>query len=176
MVDLIQMIGNLSQSLFSVQQLISGFGYMIGILLVFHALSKLKKISDYRVMSPSHEQMFVPIAYLIGGAALIFLPTMFDALSTSLFGSSNVLAYSPYVPYNIESSMNVVIQTAGLIWFIRGFTLTSHASEPGCKDGSKGIAFLVGGLLAMNFTNTMEAVNYILDQIMSFTFTTKNST
>lgn len=167
--DIVSMIGNLSQSLVPVQTLIAGLGYLIGIFLVITAVTKLKKIGDYRSQGSSGEKMFVPIAYLIGGAALIFLPSALKVLSSTAFGTGNILQYTPYNPYNVYASMKILIQTAGLIWFIRGAVLLVHASEPGVKEGPKGLAFIVAGILAVNFEGTVGAVNFVIEHLMSLT-------
>lgn len=158
------MIGNLSRSLIQVEALISGLGYVIGILLMITAIIKLKKIS-----SSSGENVFGPIAFFIGGAALIFLPTMLGALSSTAFGNSNILQYIQYDPFSIYNSMGIVVQTAGLIWFVRGCVLLVYGSEPGAQEGVKGFVFIIGGILAMNFEGTIGAVNYVVSHLLDLT-------
>jgi hypothetical protein len=157
--DIISMIGNLSHSLYQVETLISGLGYLLGILFIITALTKLQKTSK-EGMGPS-------IAFFLGGAALVFMPTMIGALSNTAFGSGNILQYIQYNPYNIYNSMGIVIQTAGLIWFVRGCVLLVSGSEPGADHGTKGFVFLIGGVLAMNFSKTVAVVNYIVSQFLS---------
>lgn len=167
--DLIAIIGNLSQSLLSVQAVVSGLGYLIGILFMIIAISKLKQIGDARARGSGQHKMFVPLAYFMGGAALIFLPSAVNVLSKTTFGSGNVLQYTNYNPYDVYSAMRVIIQTAGLIWFVRGSVLLVHASEPGVQHGPKGLAFIVAGILAMNFEDTIGMTDYFLTKLMSVT-------
>lgn len=167
--DLITMIGNLARSLLSVQHLVSGLAYVIGFLLIFTAIQKYKSIAGSRAGSSSHEKMFVPTAYLFGGAALIFLPSILSVMSNSVFGVGNILQYTKFDPYNIVSSMKLIVRTAGLIWFIRGCILLIHASEPGVQDGPKGLTFLIAGILAMNFDNTIYYFTWIMNQILTYT-------
>ena len=168
-VDIITMIGNLSQSLLKVQAMVTGLGYLVGILLFIVAIMKLKKIGDSRARGGSSEKMFVPLAYFIGGSALVFLPSAITVLSNTTFGNSNVLAYGSFNPYDILSSMTVLIKTAGVIWFVRGCILLVHASEPGVQHGPKGLAFLCAGILAVNFEATMGFVDYVVEKLMSLT-------
>lgn len=172
--DLVTMIGNLSRSLFPVQHLISGFAYLLGILFFITAIMKLKKIGGSGGRH-SQEKMFVPIAFLLGGAALLFLPSAVVSLSNTAFGAGNILRYANYNPYNIYSSMGLVIQTAGLLWFVRGCVLLVHASEPGVQHGPKGLAFLCAGILAMNFESTASFLNGVMQHLESLTLTIKNS-
>lgn len=163
--DFVKMVGNLSQSLLPVQTLISGLGYLIGILFFIAAITKLKKIGEHG-RGGSQEKMFVPIAYFLAGAALVFLPSTLQVLSNTAFGVSNVLQYTQYNPYDVYSAMRIIIQTAGLIWFVRGCVLLAHASEPGVKEGTKGLIFLFAGILAMNFEDTVGVLNYMLNHLM----------
>jgi hypothetical protein len=167
--DVISMIGNVSQSLASVDSLISGFGYLIGILFMITAMTKLRKIGDAKANSSSQEKMFGPIAYFVGGAALIFLPSTLTTLSNTAFGSGNILQYIQYNPYSIYNSMGIIIQTAGLIWFVRGCVLLVHGSEPGVQEGPKGLTFICAGILAMNFEYTFGILNYFMNKLLSLT-------
>ena len=159
--DIVTMIGNLSRSLLQVETLISGLGYLLGIVFIITAILKLK--------GSSSEGMTVPIALFLVGATLIFLPTMIGVVSNSAFGQGNVLQYIKFDPYNIYNSMGLVIQTAGLLWFVRGCVLLVHGSEPGAEDGPKGLVFLIAGVFAMNFSSTVAVVNYIVNHLLHIT-------
>ncbi len=169
--DLVRMIGNLSQSLIPVQALITGLGYLIGILFFITAIGKFRKIGDARASGGSHERMFVPVAYIFGGAILIFLPSSLPVLSSTLFGSSSILEYTTYNPYNVYSAMRVVVQTMGILWFLRGCVLLVHASEPSVKEGPKGLVFIFAGIMAMNFEASIGVINYILNHLMALSLT-----
>lgn len=171
-IDLITMIGNVARSLFSVQHLVSGLAYVLGFLLIFTALQKYKSIAGKRANASSQEKIFVPTAYLFGGAALIFLPSVIDVASNTAFGIGNILQYSKFNPFDIVSSMKLIVRTAGLIWFVRGCILLIHASEPGVQEGPKGLTFLVAGILAMNFDNTVYYFTYVFNQLLTLTMTT----
>ena len=155
------MIGNLSRSLLQVETLVSGLGYLIGILLMITALIKLKNVSG-----SSGENIYVPIAFFIGGIALVFLPSMLGTLSATAFGNSNILEYIPYDPYNIYNSMGILLQTAGLIWFVRGCVLLVYSSQPGGQEGPKGFIFIIAGIFGMNFEGTVGVVNYIVSHLL----------
>lgn len=173
--ELISMIGNVSQSMPAVQHLVYGAGYVLGILFVFQAIQKFRKIGDKKGNSAPHERMFVPTAYLLGGAAMIFLPSMMGVLANTFFGVGNILQYATYNPYNIYSAMAMIIRTAGVIWFVRGCVLLTHASNPGVQDGSKGMMFLIAGILAMNFENTTYFLNWAVGKIVEFTLSNSST-
>lgn len=168
-IDLVTILGNISQSLYPVQKLITGLAYVLGILLFVNALGKLKKIAETRAHSSSHEKMSSVLLYAGFGAALIYLPTALHSLANTAFGVGNVLTYSNYNPRNIYSVIGVFIRTAGLLWFVRGSMLVVYSSEPGSKEGPKGLVFILSGILAMNFDNTIAMANTILSYLISWT-------
>lgn len=161
--DLITMIGNLSRSLGPYEFLFSGLSYLIGLLFAFIALSKFKKRGEE---VSHHEGVFQPMAYLITGMLLLFLPTSFILFSNTFFGEGNILQYAPTGNTNdIFNSMGYIIRIAGLIWMIRGSVLLLHINEPGKKNGFKGLMFLGAGILALNFDNTVAMLSRIMASI-----------
>ena len=162
--DIISMIGNLSQSLVQVETLFVGLGFLLGIVLMITGIIKLKNMNG-----PSGGGMAAPMAFLLGGVALVFLPTMLGALSNTVFGNGNILQYIQYDPYSIYNSMGIMVQTAGLIWFVRGCVLIVHGSEPGEQEAMKGLAFLAGGILAMNFDYAIGFLTYVMNHLLKLT-------
>ena len=167
MPDLVSIFVNLSKSLAPIQELLSGFGYVLGIAFVAMAMGKFHKISDKLATSSSQEKMFVPVAYFSVGVGLIFLPTALSTLANTAFGSSNILAYASGSGDNITDAVKFLIQTAGVLWFVRGSVLLAHSSEPGVKEGSKGLAFIAAGVFALNFDNTTQAITYTVTHFFS---------
>ena len=165
--NLTQIILNFSQSLGPIQILISALAYLLGLIFIITAIFKLHSIGS--VGAPANERVFVPIAYLIGGGVLIFAPTAFKALSATVFGSTSILQYAALNPVNVTAAIILIIQTAGLVWFVRGCVLLVSASQPGVQEGPKGMVFLCAGILAMNFEATIAAINAILAEIFSYT-------
>lgn len=164
--DLIKMLSNLGNSLFSVQYLLSGFAYVIGIIFIYVGLSKLKVIGSSRPNSPSQVRMIVPIAYFLAGAAIIFIPTMVDTARNTFFGNSNILGYSSYEATDFNNVFYWLIKTVGILWFIRGCVLLAHSSNPGFKFGAKGLIFVIAGILAMNIENTQQFLQFVVDRII----------
>jgi hypothetical protein len=175
MIDLIGILTNLRASLAPIQMMLTGFAYVFGISLVLASLSKLHKIAGAGHQSPSQEKMFVPLTYMAIGTGLIFIPSSISVLSNTLFGSANVLAYSSNNDATVMSLMTFLIQTAGVLWFIRGSILLVHASEPGVKEGSKGLTFIFAGILAMNFETTFEMLNTTFTYLFEVIKTLKNN-
>lgn len=174
MIELSEILSNVSKSLPSVQYMLGGLSYLLGIAFVMIALLRFKENSEKSGAGEQSQHPAAPYAYLVTGSMLFFLPSMMNALSATLFGSTNnVLQYGGYVPYDVYGAMTILIETIGIVWFIRGCVLLSHASHPeqgqtGSKGvGSKGLLFVVGGLFAINFHGTVSmmdsAMNYLLN-------------
>ena len=174
-IDLVTILGNLSRSLYPVQHLITGGAYVLGILFFLTAIAKLRKIADYRTQSHSNEKMYVPMMYLFFGSVLLYLPSALDVAANTAFGTGNILTYTSYNSSNIFSSMGLLIETIGILWFVRGCVLVAHASNPGTKQGPKGLAFICAGILAMNFDNTIAMLNYTIENLLHWTMVFKTS-
>jgi uncharacterized membrane protein HdeD (DUF308 family) len=168
MIDLTTMLINLSHSMQPVQSFLSGFGYVIGVLMVVNGFSKLKKRIETGKHGGHQENLTTGIAFIVGGAALIYLPSTSVVLSNTFFGSENILSYSTVGNDMFYHAMFLLIKTMGLVWFIRGTVLLVNASKPGDKHGSKGLAFLVAGVLAMNFDNTILSLNHFLESFFGW--------
>lgn len=162
-IDLTKIIGNISQSLFPIQHFISGGAYLLGLILFFLALVKLKKIGE----AGGSEKKIVPLIYMLSALALIYSPSALKSLANTTFGVGNVLQYTEYNPYNIYNSLTLVMKTAGLIWFVRGCVLLTRASEPRTKWGAKGLIFLCAGVLAMNFHSTVGVLGSLMNYLQS---------
>lgn len=173
MADLTSIIANLGQNVNPLEKLVSGFSYLLGFMFVWLGLKKLRDIADARAQSGGGKSTFVPTAYIIGGSALFFLPTMYDVAMNTLWGSGSPIAYAPWVEQYIKNSgttpqaMTRILQLAGLIWFIRGIVLLVQSTHPGNQFGKKGLAFAVAGVLALNIEHTVMMMSNGLDYIMA---------
>jgi len=174
--DLVTMLENLSNSLGPVEQLMGHAAVLVGLLFLLKAVTKFKKIGDARARSSSQERMFVPIMYVLAGAALIYLPSSIATLSQTAFGTENVLAYGDTGQANVINSIEFIIEVVGVIWFMRGCALLAHASEPGIQHGPKGLAFLVAGIFAVNFKLTMTGLDYVLEHLIHLFLSFKRPT
>jgi hypothetical protein len=173
--DLVTILGNVSQSLYPIQRLITGGAYLLGILFFITALMKFMKIGNHRAQSSSQEKMYSPMMYLVFGSMLIYLPSALNLAANTAFGVGNVLTYTSYNPNNIYSSMGLLIRTAGVLWFVRGCVLVAQASEPGTQHGPKGLVFIIAGILSMNFDNTIAVLNSVMGDIAAWTIAIKSS-
>ena len=92
------------------------------------------------------------------------------------FGQPNILAYAPISSNNssldvlfgqdsaVGASLSIIIQTIGLIAFIRGWVLVARSASQGQPPGGtgKGLVHVFGGILAMNIVGTIQVINNTL--------------
>ncbi|RUR08569.1 type IV secretion protein IcmC [Legionella sp. km772] len=169
--DFVTMLGNVSQSLFPVQHLITGGAYLLGIIFFMSALRRFKAFGE----RSSQESSFVPLMYLMFGAALVYLPSAMSSLANTAFGVGNILTYTNYNQTSIYSVMGIIVRVAGLIWFVRGSVLVAHSSQPGMQEGPKGLLFIAAGVLSLNFDNTISMINTLVTNIVSWSINFKIS-
>lgn len=171
--DFVQMLVNLSTNMPSVIRLLAAFAYLTGVMFIIAGVLHLKNIGSG---GASQQGPAVGLAYFVGGTVLLFLPSAVAAISNSTFGSSNVLQYAPVNALDINGAMTLVVQTAGLIWFIRGVSLLVSASHPGGKgkSGSKGMVFLFAGVLALNFQMTVSVLDTLIGELSALSIKVKN--
>ena len=88
---------------------------------------------------------------------------MMRTLSNTAFGVGNVISYTNYNPADIYISMGLVIRTAGLIWFVRGCSMVATCERTGIKGWQKGLLFIIAGIFAVNFDNSIApSIIYLL--------------
>ena len=124
----------------------------------------LKEHGESRTMMSNKTGIKEPLIYFFVAAMLVYLPTAFEMLMITVFSYPNVLAYTPTDSNNsvisslfgssstVGPSLATIIQTIGLIAFIRGWVLVARSASQGQSPGGmgKGITHVLGGILAMN--------------------------
>lgn len=174
MVDMVGMLGNLASSLSSVERLITAICYFSGIGLVIVGLNKLRQNTSS--ISQSDSPASSSFTFFVGGVLLFYVPTLIHFASNSVFGTSNILQYANFNPSDLYQSLGILIQSFGLWWFVRGCLLLIHSSKPGNTGGKKGLFYVIGGVLALNFTLTTSAISYIVTQLIQLSIVTHNTT
>lgn len=165
MIDLTAMLINLSNSMQPIQKLLSGMGYLFGLISMIIGLGKLKNVLQSR-QGNHQEGVGAGVVFILGGALLVYLPSSVSVFSNTFFGVSNVLSYSSPGVSPLYHAMMVIVETAGLLWFVRGTFLILGSTKPGDnKIGPKGLAFLVAGILAMNIEATISALTATLTYV-----------
>jgi intracellular multiplication protein IcmC len=164
-------LNNIAASMLPIQRMVSGFAYVMGIAFAFKAISSLKQYGESKTMMSQSSSMKEPMVYLFVAAMFIYFPSGLAVMLNTTFGSPNILAYSSGEGGLINTlfgnnsmagrSLTLIIQTIGIIAFVRGWVLVARASAHGQQPGGtgKGLIHIFGGLLAMNIVLTMQIIN-----------------
>lgn len=167
---------NLIASFFSIEKLVTGTAYLMGIAFAVKALFCLKVYGESRTQMSGQASIKEPLVYFLVSAMLLFLPTSFETFMNSTFGYSQILAYSPTTngsailttlfgqnsPFGYTVSL--AVQVVGVIAFVRGWVLIARSATSGQPPGGtgQGLTHVFGGILAMNIVGTMQMVNETL--------------
>lgn len=169
MTEEITVLTNLANNMASVQRLVSGTAYVLGLLFAFKALYSLKTYGESKSMMSSSSNIKEPIIYLFVSSVFLFLPTAMKVMLQSTFGESTVTSYAsleaPHFKLGaIGQPLSLIIQTIGYIAFIRGWLLVARGAGHGQQPGSigKGFMHVFGGVLAINIVSTLQIVNNTL--------------
>lgn len=170
---------NIANSLQPVQRLVSGAAYLIGLAFAFKAIHSLKVYGESRTMMSGNTSLKEPLAYLLVAGILVYLPTGVQVILNTTFGNSQyaqILAYAPISSNSsildtlfgqdsaVGESLAIIIQTIGLIAFVRGWVLIARSASQGQPPGGtgKGLIHVFGGILAMNIVGTLQIINNTL--------------
>lgn len=177
MIDIVQILVNLNDSLNPIQQMITGGAYVMGVFFMFKGVGKLKVFGAQRAYFRTTTESFSALGYMFVGSVLLFMPTWLQTMNQTLYGYGNPLSYGGILDHIAAEFMDVkkvvvkLVQIVGLIWFVVGFTLIAKASEPGKQEGGKGIAFMAAGIIGINITGTVEVMSYTMNFITSGGYT-----
>lgn len=169
---------NLAPSLESVEKLITGVAYILGISFLVKGVMSLKHLGEQRSMMSPHHSFKEPIFYFISGAMLLYFPTGMDVFLSTVFGSNDVLDYNQMSSSNpileaffgtsgiFGSDLVLFIQVVGLIAFVRGWVIIAKIgqSSGGGHQATmgKGAMHIFGGILAINIVQTINIINNTL--------------
>ena len=172
----IDVLNNIALNLIPVQRLVTGTAYVIGIMFAVKAIWTLKMYGESRTMMSGNANIKEPILYLLVAGILIYFPTGLSVVLETTFGSSNILEYAPINNGTpgitalfgstslVGRALTTIIQTIGVIAFIRGWVLVARTASQGQPPGGtgKGLMHIFGGILAINIIATLEMINKTL--------------
>jgi uncharacterized membrane protein HdeD (DUF308 family) len=159
------MLENVSDSLISVEYMVTGLIYIIGIGIFLGGLVELSKFGMGHQSDP--EEKIEAIIKIFVGSALIFLPTTFAVVKTSLFGQDNPMSYTNLKQRNFYDAMKILMQVAGMIWLSRGVLMIIGEKSKQQKKNFMALTYIAAGTMALNLEQTRSAVNYTLNALMA---------
>ena len=156
---------NLNSSLNQVWSALIATCYLVGFSLTLGAIYKLKKFGERTAFMHNSKGLLAPSAAFIIGIGLMYAPTFLEVWNMTLFGTTNIESALSWQSSNSGidwadalAPMIGTIQVIGLIAFLRGWLLitksTGEQPQPGAV--SKGFIHVIGGVMAINITGTMD--------------------
>ncbi len=158
---------NLNSSMNAIWQMLTAVAYLTGFSMTCSAIYRLKKFGERTAFMHNSKGLLAPSALFIVGVFLMWSPSFIDIMVFSLFGSDvqSTLSWENSTSgidwAEAIAPMIQTIQVIGFIAFIRGWMLvtrsTAEQSQPGSV--SKGSIHVVGGVMAINITGTMDVLS-----------------
>ena len=167
-------VNNIAATMAPIQKLVTGFAYVLGLSFAFKAIYTLRQYGEAKTMMSSSHSMKEPLVYMFVAAMFIYFPSGLALMLDTAFGTPNILAYTPISDgafgssvFGSDSTMGqslvIIIQTIGIIAFVRGWVLIARSSGQGQqKEAGKGMVHVFGGIFAMNIVLTLQIINNTL--------------
>ncbi len=170
--DLQTMLSTLSGQIPDLVALATAFSYIAGLFFMLRATYVLKEYGELRTMMSSQTSLVKPMTLYIIAVLFLFFPTTYHYAMETFFGQYNATPYG-YSSVNYQSWHGIIsvvvqiIEFLGIIAFMRGLFLMTALAGGQSPQGTigKGLAHLVGGIMAMNIVG----VSYILERTLGIT-------
>jgi intracellular multiplication protein IcmC len=117
-------------------------------------------------MMASNTNIKGPLAYLLAGTMLIFIPAAFHMINYTFFGTPNILSYtgSGETALSQQSIVTVIglVQVIGLIAFVRGWMHIARLAEQGGGQPmvGKALTHIIAGVFAINVVQLKDVIWY----------------
>ena len=161
MVDWIQMLNNLSNSLCSLEYMTIQVLRVVGICLVIAGLLGLTHIQTMR-QHDSGERKEALLKILAGISFITFGQYTVPILVNTFFGQVNTGDFFDFSSNaNFMFAIERLVQFAGLIWVALGIHLLIKQDKGKQQESFKGWTYLVAGILALNFEYAARVLNYL---------------
>jgi len=163
------MLENINTQLPYLYALISGGVYIFGIVIFIRGVSKLREVAESSSGRAQRSSLTEPLAHMILGVALIYLPTSMDVMLATVYGTSAITPYSGYGPtggsFNEMAQVIInIVQFVGFIAFVRGLILFHRLGTGQAQQGTfnKGFTHLIGGIIAINVVQFINIIGNTL--------------
>jgi intracellular multiplication protein IcmC len=141
--------------------LVIGIGFVVGGVLVFKRYGEMRGIMSHQMTIGR------PLMLVLGGAALISIPSMATLFAGMLFGSSSPLSMQGINLGEWDTLMQSVVVLVRLIGFLalaRGLCILSKTGSQSQTPGAigRGCIFVVAGILCIHILGTISLLQYTL--------------
>ena len=170
----VDVLHNLAEDLISVEKMLTGASYLMGLAFAMKAMFTLKSHGEQR-SSMGASSLKESGLYMLVSAMLLYYPTAFEVIMNSTFGYSTPLAYAPIntsspilgslfgADSSVGQSLTIIIQVIGLVAFLRGWLMIARSSAQGQHGNvGKGFMHVFGGVCAMNIIGFLDVMQNTL--------------
>lgn len=135
------MFDNLQNNIPYMAQIAEGFSVIAGVTLILFGFFGIKRFAQMRGMMGQEQSLAKPLMLLVGGSALLALPTLIPAFVTTVFASS---VDANYDSTGMLSSVGLVmfIRFLGLCSIIKGIIMLAKAGGHNVQPGVRGKALI----------------------------------
>lgn len=155
------MLVNFATQLPNLMRMVTAIAYVMGMFFMIRGIVRMKHLGEARTMMSHEHSLTAPIAYLVVGALLLYLPTTINIGMSTLWTDPNPYGYLQQTDQWAQF-LNVcfmVIQFIGVIAIIRGLVSLSHVGGQGHQGGLKtGITQIIGGILCVNIYQFVQVI------------------
>jgi len=155
------MLTNIQNNLPDLTKMVTAFAFVIGMAMVIMGIMQLKHVGEMRMQMSHEHHLGKPLLMIAMGTMLIYLPSAVQVGMSTFWSTPN-----PY-GYNLQSdqwqqTINVciaIVQFIGIVSFIRGLILLSHASGGHQQNAfMKGLMHVIGGIFCINIYQFVQVI------------------
>lgn len=164
-----EILTNLEKIIPAFVNLILAVSFLGGLYFIIRGIMMLKAFGMPLTQMSRPGELGGPLAYIVVGAIMIYIPTTIDTVHWTIFGTGDsyvsgagtagqtVLGYGEGggVESRWEDLKTILfkfINFIGLISFVRGWFIIAKSGQPGVQPGtiSKGTIHVIAGIIAIN--------------------------
>lgn len=165
MVDWIQMLINISNSLTNLEFLTVRLLQVVGICLIIAGLLGLTHVQTM-MQHDSGERKEALLKILAGICFFAFAKYTIPILVNTVFGQVKAGDFYYFTDnINFMIAIKRLVQFAGLIWIALGIHFLIKEDKGGQSENFKGAAYLISGVLALNFEYAARVLNYLFSLV-----------
>lgn len=145
--------------------------YICGYFLIAKAIFKLKKLGHKTAFMGSSGNLIGPIALILLGVILINTPAFIKLLVQTMYNNKiqSTISWSNQQSGQESWFASIIpiislVQVIGIFAFLRGVIILTKACNENAQPGNipKGLMHILGGVMAINITGTIDLINSTL--------------
>lgn len=154
-------IQRISETIPNLMRLVTAVAYVMGMFFVILGIIKLKHAGEMRTMMSYEHHLSIPITYIVIGSLLIYLPSSVQVGLSTFWANPTPYAYVRQTGEWARTFrvIYMIVQFIGVVAFIRGLVMLSHAGRHGGGQGvGKGVTHIIGGILCINIYQFIQVI------------------